>query len=273
MKTRKILACCLFSLICFYHLASLAAEKYSIIRLTTTTSIISSGLLQQLTPVFEADTGYTLKVEAFGTGRALRRAREGNTDVLIVHSPAAEQKFMAAGHGLARLPLMSNAFILAGPGDDPSGLTNTTNVVSAFKAIAAKQSRFISRGDDSGTHKKELEIWAKSNIEPYGKWYIEYGHGMGKTLSYADEMNAYVLVDKGTWLAMRERLKLVKLFDDEKLLDNPYHIISINPARHPFVNRQGAKRFVEWMTSGPGQDIIRNFTINDQQLFTPAGNS
>jgi tungstate transport system substrate-binding protein len=250
-----------------------AVDKNMIIRLTTTTSIVSSGLLEQLKTAFEADTGFTLEVEAFGTGRALRRAREGNADVVIVHSPVAEQKFMQAGYGLVRLALMKNAFILAGPKADPAAVANFEDIVSAFKAIAGKQERFVSRGDDSGTHKKELEIWYESNIEPYGKWYIEYGQGMGKTLFYADEMNAYILVDKGTWLARRKQLKLVQLFDNDELLDNPYHIISVNPDKHPLMNKECAQRFVAWMTSKRGQDIIRNFTIDDEQLFTPAGNS
>ncbi|MBT8440550.1 MAG: substrate-binding domain-containing protein [Gammaproteobacteria bacterium] len=272
MLIHRRLLFCFIGLVSFYCLNGIAAEKHTNIRLTTTTSVLNSGLLQHLTTAFEADNGYTLEVEAFGTGRALRSAREGNADVIIVHSPAAERKFMQAGHGLIRAPLMSNEFIVAGPANDPAGLSNSVDIISAFKAIASAQSRFISRGDDSGTHKKELEIWKKCNLEPYGKWYVEYGHGMGKTLLYADEMSAYILVDKGTWLAKRKLLKLEKLFDGDILLANPYHIIAINPAKHPHVNRDGAERFVEWMTSIRAQDIIRNFTIDDEMLFIPADN-
>ena len=271
-KIHKGLAIGLFCLISMLCQNSPAVDNAKLIRLTTTTSALNSGLLEKLKPAFEADTGYTVNIEAFGTGRALRRARDGNADVIIVHSPAAELKFMHAGYGLARLPLMKNDFILAGPENDPAGVATTSNIISAFKAIAEKQAGFISRGDDSGTHNKELEIWHKSNIVPYGKWYIEYGHGMGKTLSFADEMNAYLLADRGTWLAMREQLRLVQLFESDGMLDNPYHIISINPDKHPSVNKQAAQRFIEWMTSKHGQDIIKNFTIDGEQLFTPAGN-
>jgi len=271
-KIHKGLVIGLFCLISMLCQNSLAVDNAKHIRLTTTTSALNSGLLEKLIPAFEADTDYTVSIEAFGTGRALRRARDGNADVIIVHSPAAELKFIHEEYGLAHLPLMKNDFILAGPKDDPVGVATIPGIINAFKAIAEKQARFISRGDDSGTHNKELEIWHKSNIEPYGRWYIEYGHGMGKTLSFADETNAYVLVDRGTWLAMRDQLKLVRLFDDDGLLDNPYHIISINPDRHPSVNKQGAQRFIEWMTSKQGQNIIKNFTIDGEQLFIPAGN-
>ena len=271
-KIHKGLAIGLFCLISMLCQNIPAVDNEKLIRLTTTTSALNSGLLEKLIPAFEADTGHTVSIEAFGTGRALRSARDGNADVIIVHSPAAELEFMHAEYGLARLPLMKNDFILAGPKDDPAAVANIPGIINIFKAIAEKQARFISRGDDSGTHNKELEIWHKSNIEPYGKWYIEYGHGMGKTLSFADEMNAYVLVDRGTWLARRDQLRLVQLLDGDGLLDNPYHIISINPDRHPSVIKQGAQRFIEWMTSKQGQDIIKNFTIDGEQLFIPAGN-
>jgi len=271
-KIYKRLAVGLFCLTSMLCQNSLAVDNAKLIRLTTTTSALNSGLLEKLIPAFETDTGYTVNIEAFGTGRALRSARDGNADIIIVHSPVAELKFMHAEYGLARLPLMKNEFILAGPKEDPAGVETTSNIISAFKAIAEKQARFISRGDDSGTHNKELEIWHKSIIVPYGKWYIEYGHGMGKTLDFADQMNAYVLVDRGTWLAMRNQLRLAQLFEGDELLDNPYHIISINPDKHPSVNKQGAQRFIEWMTSMHGQDIIKNFTIDGELLFTPAGN-
>ena len=221
-------------------------------------------------PAFEADSGYTLKVEAFGTGRALRSARDGNADVIIVHSPAAEQRFMQAGYGLERLPLMKNEFILVGPASDLAGVAKRHDVIGAFKAIAEKKARFISRGDDSGTHKKELEIWDKSGIEPRGSWYFEYGFGMGKTLHQADDTSAYTLVDRGTWLAKRKQLRLVPLFAGDALLDNPYHIISVNPARYPEINHTGAKRLIEWMTSTRGQDMIENFSIDGEQLYIPA---
>jgi len=273
IKKLWITVCCLFSIISLHCLNTAAADENALIRLTTTTSLLSSGLMEQIKTAFESDTDYILSVEAVGTGRALRRAREGNTDVLIVHSTAAELKFMREGFGRVRLPLMSNEFILAGPEADPAGVAKMDSIARVFEAIAAMQQRFVSRGDDSGTHKKELEIWDGLNIEPHGKWYIEYGHGMGKTLVFADKMNAYILVDSGTWLAMREQTRLVKLFEGDTVLNNPYHIISVNPAEHPDINAEAADRFVTWMTSKPGQNIIRDFTLDDVQLFTPAGKS
>ncbi len=267
---KKLLTVSLTCLAGIGYQNSQAADSIKIIRLTTTTSVISSGLFDKLRPAFEADSGYTVEVEAYGTGRALRSARDGHADVLIAHSPAAELKFMASGYGLERIPLMKNEFILAGPEHDPACVTDVQDIAGAFKAVARNKAGFVSRGDDSGTHKKELEIWSKSNIEPYGRWYIEYGHGMGETLFYADKMNAYTLVDKGTWLAKHDRLKLVTLFSGDALLDNPYHIISINPSVHPSVNAAGAAQFIEWMTSKKGQDMIENLTISGEQLYIPA---
>ena len=271
MKTRDYLSFCLLCVLGIKCVGSVAAENKGTIRLAATTSVISSGLLHQIETAFEADTQHTLEILAFGTGRALRCAVEGNVDVLIVHSPEAEQKFMRAGHGLSRTPLMNNAYLIAGPEDDPAGVTGQLDAVSAFNAMADQKARFISRGDDSGTHRKELEIWERANIVPYGKWYIEYGYGMGKTLSYADKMNAYVLVDRGTWLAMSAELGLKALFEGDALLDNPYHIIAVNPALHPSINHEGAKQFIAWMTSKRGLDIIQNLRVDDQQLYTPAG--
>ena len=254
----------------FFCQVSLAADQTNVIRLSTTSSAISSGLLDKLLPPFESETGLRVVVEAFGTGRALRRGRDGNADVIIVHSPQAELKFMQAGYGLKRVPLMKNEFILVGPPGDPAGIATTPGIIDAFKAIARSQSLFISRGDDSGTHKKELEIWGRCNIDPYGKWYIEYGYGMSRTLMHADKKSAYLMVDRATWLAKRAELELVLLSEGDMLLENPYHIISVNPDRHPSVNKAGARRFIEWMTSERGQDMIKSVTIDGERLFIPA---
>jgi tungstate transport system substrate-binding protein len=271
MKTRDYLSFCLLCVLGIKCVGGVAAENKGTIRLAATTSILSSGLLHEIETAFEADTQHSLEILSFGTGRALRCAVEGNVDVLIVHSPEAEQKFMRAGYGLSRTPLMNDAYLIAGPEDDPAGVTGQLDAVSAFNALADQKARFISRGDDSGTHRKELEIWERANIVPYGKWYIEYGYGMGKTLSYADKMSAYVLVDRGTWLAMSAELGLKALFEGDALLDNPYHIIAVNPAKHPSINHEGAKQFIAWMTSKRGRDIIQNLRVDDQQLYTPAG--
>ena len=262
-----ILLCCLAAFACGQ---TLAADTGKVIHLTTTTSTVNSGLMQKLLPVFEAETGYHVIVEAYGSGRAMRSAREGNADIIIVHAPAAEKKFMQAGEGVGREALMKNVFLLVGPADDPAGVANSKDVVSAMQAIAHHHARFISRGDDSGTQKRELFLWQKAGIHPLGKWYIEYGLGMGKTLVYASEQHAYTLVDKGTWLHNRPRLKLSALFEGDPLLDNPYHVILVNAARHPDINQKGARRFEQWLLSPEGQDIIRHYTVAGEQLFIPA---
>lgn len=270
MKMRKLVVGIVFSLLSTLCFAGQGAINTKLVRITTTTSTTNSGLMKKLKPAFEADTGYQLRVEAYGTGRALRSAREGNSDAIIVHAPSAEMKFMQSGYGLSRLPVMKNEFVIIGPKEDPADIRKASSAINAFKAIAISQSLLVSRGDDSGTHKKELSIWSAVNMEPYGKWYIEYGHGMGKTLSYADEINAYVLVDKGTWLAKRRQLNLVQLYSGDKILDNPYHVISVNPVKLSSINSVGADRFIQWITSKRAQDIIRGFTVDNEPLFVPA---
>lgn len=266
---RTALTLSVFYLLSLFSYNGAAADDERLIRLTTTTTTISSGLMDKLLPIFQTDTGYRVKIDAYGTGRALRSARVGEADIIIVHAPDAENEFMQAGHGLSRLALMKNEFIIAGPKDDPAGIAQTTDVVTAFIRIADKQALFISRGDDSGTHKKELAIWKAAGIEPYGKWYFELGQGMGKTLEYANKSGAYVLVDRGTWLARRRQLQLMESVRGDRLLDNPYHIIIVNPAKHPDTNLQGAQRLALWLTSKRGQKLIRAYTVDGESLFTP----
>ncbi|BFM15513.1 substrate-binding domain-containing protein [Maricurvus nonylphenolicus] len=240
------------------------------IRLLTTSSTSNSGLMAILKPAFEAKTGYRLEVEAFGTGWALRMAAVGKADVIITHAPAAEKGFMAAGFGHERHYVMRNAFVIVGPASDPAGIRDSGDAKSALRRIAETKSAFISRGDDSGTHKKELDLWESAGLEPFGGWYVEYGHNMGKTLRHANEQQAYTLVDNGTWLAKRDNLKLQQLYQGEDSLNNPYHVISISPKLHPDNNHKGASAFVKWLLSDEAQRLIGDYKVDNEVLFMPA---
>ena len=254
-------------LLCFSFLTAGAAPP--LIRLATTTSTENSGLLETLLPAFQARTGYRVHVIAVGTGKALRMARDGDVDVVLVHAPKAEKAFVAEGHGEKRYPVMHNDFVLVGPPTDPAGVRSATSAADAFRRIAAAQALFVSRGDDSGTHKKELSLWQAAAVEPVEPWYREAGQGMGKVLQMADEMGAYTLTDRGTWLAMKDHLRLSLLYQGDAGLFNPYHIIPVNPARHPQVNHAGAMALVKWLTGSEGQRRIAAFRKEGQQLFVP----
>lgn len=244
-----------------------ANEK--VIRLATTTSTVNSGLMEVLIPAFESQTNYKIKLFVTGTGNALLRARTGEADLTITHSPKAELKLVNDGFGKERKPLMKNEFVLVGPGGDPAGIVGTGSIIVALQKIAEKKAVFVSRGDDSGTHKKELLAWEKAGIEPYGEWYIETGEGMGNTLDYASGQNAYTLTDSGTWLARKQNLKLKVLLSGDELLANPYSVILVEPTKHPSVNYKGAQAFMAWLLSSEGQDLIRNYKVSGQQLFFP----
>jgi len=244
-----------------------------IIRLATTTSTDNSGLLAVLLPAFENKTGYRVHVIAVGTGKALRMGRDGDADVLLVHAPAAEIDFVKAGYGEKRLPVMYNDFVLVGPPSNPAGIKMDSSINQAMKQIADQQAIFISRGDNSGTHKKELGLWRADNIHPEGKWYREVGQGMGKVLQMAAELNAYTLTDRGTWLAYKSKSPLKILNQGDPQLYNPYHIIAVNPLRYSNVNYQGARALIDWITSDDGQSLIAQFTVNDTLLFKPSANA
>ncbi len=239
------------------------------IRLATTTSTENSGLLRALLPPFELQTGYTVHVIAVGTGKALRMARDGNVDVVMVHAPKAERAFVEAGHGVNRRDLMYNDFIIVGPANDPAHIDGAADVAAALSRVATARSLFVSRGDDSGTHKKELELWAAADVKPGAPWYREVGQGMGRTLQIASELEAYTLADRGTWLAMRDKLSLQVLIEGDTRLFNPYGIIAVNPARYADVNYAGAMALIAWVTSVDGQAIVRDFEIDGQPLFKP----
>ena len=246
-----------------------AAQSAQPLRLATTTSTENSGLLDYLLPAFEKRSGVSVHVIAVGTGKALRIARAGDVDVVMVHARPAEQRFVADGHGVDRREFMYNDFVVVGPRDDPAKIASTDSVADALQRVTASGSRFVSRGDDSGTHKKELALWETAGVKPGGNWYLESGLGMGEVLQMASELDAYTLTDRGTWLAYRGRLELALLLQGDPPLFNPYGIIAVNPERHPHVDYAGATALIAWLASTQGQEMIARYTVDGQVLFHP----
>ena len=246
-----------------------AAQAAQPLRLATTTSTENSGLLDYLLPAFQKHSGIPVHVIAVGTGKALRIASAGDVDVVMVHARPAEQRFVADGDGVGRREIMYNDFVVVGPGDDPAGIAESDTAAQALQRIAASGSRFVSRGDDSGTHKKELALWEMAGVKPDGDRYVESGLGMGNVLQMASELDAYTLTDRGTWLAFRGRLELVLLLQGDPPLFNPYGIIAVNPKRHPDVNYAGATALIDWLASADGQKMIARYTVDGQVLFHP----
>lgn len=248
-----------------------AEPQVSELILATTTSTRDSGLLDVLIPLFEKQSGYTVKTVAVGTGEALKMGEEGNADVLLVHAPASELELMDKGFGLSRDLVMHNDFIIVGSADDPAGIKGLTTAKEALTKIAETQSIFVSRGDDSGTHKKELAIWKSAEITPEGGWYIETGQGMGDTLRVANEKSGYTLTDRATYLAQLDSLDLVILVEGDKSLLNIYHVIVVNPEKWPEVNVEGAKAFAAFLVSDEIQKVIGQFGMDKfgQPLFFP----
>jgi len=241
--------------------------------LATTTSTQDSGLLDVLVPLFEKETGYRVKVVAVGTGAALRMGEKGDADVLLVHAPPAEKEFMAAGYGIDRRYVMYNDFVIVGPPADPAGLQGLTDAVEALKRVAQAQVLWISRGDDSGTHKKERALWEEAGFDPAElpaqPWYQETGQGMGATLRIASEKRGYTLTDRGTYLHLKHTLNLNILVQGDKRLYNVYHVIIVNPDRHPHINVEGARAFADFITSPEVQNIIDTYGVDEfgQPLF------
>lgn len=239
------------------------------LKMSTTTSTENSGLLEVLIPPFEKLTGIRIKVIAVGTGKALALGRSGDVDLVLVHALNAEELFVQQGYGVKRHKVMHNDFVIIGPAADPAGIKAQKSAAFALKIIAASESSFISRGDDSGTHKKEIELWQQAGISPKGKWYKEAGQGMGAVITMADALQAYTMTDRGTYLALQDKIELMVLIEGDPLLFNPYGIIAVNPEKHPHVNYNGAVRFIEWLTAPAGQEIIRNFRKKGNILFYP----
>jgi len=247
------------------------AQQKNII-LATTTSTQDSGLLDVLLPIFEKKTGYFVKTIAVGSGQAMTMGQKGEADVLLVHSPDAEKKFVADGYGVHRRLVMHNDFIVVGPGEDPAKIKGMTPTTAVFKKIASTGSLFLSRGDNSGTNAKEKAIWKASGINPEGqKWYQQTGLGMGQTLNVASEKDGYTLADRGTYLALKKNLQSSILAEGDAILLNIYHVIEVNPAKWPKVNTAGAKAFADFMVSKETQEFIKTFGVDKfgSPLFFP----
>lgn len=254
----------------FVVLPAMAAPKTII--LATTTSTQDSGLLDALLPVFEKQTGYFVKTIAVGSGQAMTMGKKGEADLLLVHSPDAEKKFMAEGGGINRRLVMHNDFILLGPAADPAKIKGAKTSVDALKKISSASALFLSRGDNSGTHAKEKALWKGAGINPEGqKWYQQTGLGMGQTLNVASEKKGYTLADRGTWLALKKNLGLELLVQGDASLLNIYHLIEVNPAKWPKVNTAGAKALSDFILSRKAQDMIRTFGVSKfgAPLFFP----
>jgi tungstate transport system substrate-binding protein len=242
--------------------------------LATTTSTYDTGLLDALNPTFEENYGVTVKTIPKGTGASLRTARDGDADVILVHARGAEDEFMQDGFGVNRRDVMFNDFVVVGPEDDPAGINGMESATGAFQTIAEQQATFVSRGDDSGTNKKELIIWGEAGIDPSGQWYQEIGKGMGDTLVQADQSGAYTLADRGTYLSMTDETDLVihvqgPLKGGPVILKNPYGVMAVNPGKYDDLNYQAALAYIGYLTSPETQSAIENYTANGSQLFFP----
>jgi tungstate transport system substrate-binding protein len=250
-------------------LLPLSAETVRL-RLATTTSTQDSGLLPVLNPPFEKLTGITVDVIAVGSGKAIALGQNGDVDVVLVHDRKAEDQFVAQGYGVNRRDVMHNDFVIVGPVEDPAKITTAASAADAFAKIATAAAAFVSRGDASGTNVKELDLWAMAGSKPQAKWYKEVGQGMGAVLTMSNDLKAYTVADRGTWIAMRDKLPGLKILSEgDPFLFNPYGVIAVNPQKQPKVNYMAAMQYIAWLTSVEGQKVIRDYTLGGQQLFTP----
>ena len=236
------------------------APANQVIRLSTTTSVNDSGLLPYLLPTFEAKTGYKVEVQSAGTGAAIQKAIDGNADVILVHAKASEEEFIAGGYGVERLPFMYNYFVIVGPKDDPAGVKDSADAATAFAKIKESESKFVSRGDESGTHKAELKIWGEEKPDPAAdSWYISAGQGMGACLTMASEQQAYCLTDKATFLSMKDTLDLDIVLAEGDDMKNTYSLIAVNPEKIDGLNTEGAQAFIDWMLSDEASALIAKY--------------
>jgi tungstate transport system substrate-binding protein len=271
MLSRRHLIAIAASLV--FGVSAYAQEKSIVVASTTSTE--DSGLFKHILPLFKAKTGIDVKVVAQGTGQALDTGRRGDADVVFVHAKSAEEKFLAEGAGVKRYPVMYNDFVLIGPKSDPAGINGGRDIVAALKIIKDKGAPFISRGDRSGTHIAELNLWKTAGIDiekDKGPWYKSIGQGMGAALNTAAASNAYVLSDRGTWLSFRNRGDLTISVEGDKRLFNQYGVILVNPQKHPHVKKELGQAFIDWLISPEGQKAIADYKINGEQLFYPNAN-
>ena len=251
------------------------APAQDFITVASTTSTEQSGLFGYLLPVFEKKTGIQVRVVALGTGQALDLARRGDADVVFVHAKSAEEKFLAEGYGVKRFPVMYNDFVLVGPKSDPAKVGGGKDILEALRKVKAAAAPFVSRGDRSGTHIAELSLWKQAGVDiavEKGPWYRDTGQGMGPALNTSASMNAYILTDRGTWIAFRNRGDLAILVEGDKKLFNQYGVMLVNPEKHPHVKRALGQAFVDWLISPEGQRAIAGYKIGGEQLFFPNAN-
>ena len=267
---RRLARVLLLAGLVFAAVPAMAAED---IRLATTTSTENSGLLKVILPVFEAKYGGKVRVVSVGTGAALKLGENGDADVVLVHARPLEDKFMATGFGSVRKDVMYNDFIIVGPKRDPAGVRGSKDVTAAMKKISASGAKFVSRGDESGTHQMEKDYWKSAGVAAPGAWYVSAGQGMGQVLTMAGQLEGYTLTDRATYAAYKDKTGLETLVEGDPKMFNPYGIIAVNPQKHPTVNNHGAMALVNWMTAPDGRQAIAAFKINGVQMFFPNAGS
>jgi len=249
-----------------------AGAQARFITVASTTSTEQSGLFKHILPIFENKTGIQVRVVALGTGQSLDMGKRGDADVVFVHAKAAEEKFVAEGYGVRRLPVMYNDFVLIGPKSDPAKIAGGSDILAALRKIKAATAPFVSRGDRSGTHMAELALWKQSGIDiakDKGPWYRDTGQGMGPALNTAASMNGYILADRGTWISFKNRGDLAILVEGDKRLFNQYSVILVNPAKHKHVKKDMGQAFIDWIVAPEGQKAIAGYKIGGEQLFFP----
>ncbi|MEJ8474523.1 substrate-binding domain-containing protein [Roseibium algae] len=276
LRTLKTLQIGALALAMTASLAATSAIAEDFIVVQSTTSTQNSGLLDAILPKFQDKTGIEVRVVAVGTGQALKNAANGDGDVLLVHAKPSEEKFVADGNGVERFDVMYNDFVIVGPKSDPAGIKGMSDATAALAKIASSESLFASRGDDSGTHKKEKALWKLAKVDPdksSGAWYRETGSGMGATLNAAAGMSAYTMSDRATWLAFQNKAGLEVLTQGDDRLFNQYGVILVNPAKHPTVKAEAGQAFIDWLTGPEGQKEVAAYTVDGEQLFFPNAKS